>query len=390
MENKATLKYDPMRVGVIGTGMISRIYLDNIVNRFSIVDLVAVADIAMDKANETADRYGVKACTVEELLADETIDIVLNLTPPTVHYDMMARSLNAGKHAYTEKPFTLTTEEGKKLVALAEEKGLQIGSAPDTFFSSWVQNARAFIDSGRLGEITGFAMIGNRDFDFMLPGNPYLNKPGGGILMDYSVYYLTVLINLLGPVKNVSARVRTPYPTRTNIMERSPDFGKTMDTPMDSQLLATLEMESGAVGTVTINAESAVLDRTYFAIYGKKGILYLGCPDWFNGEIRFYENSHDFGKAGKIEPVLIDDPYGYKTNARGVGIADMAWALREGRESRVNASRCFHVLDIQESMARSSSLNGAICEVASTCERALPLAVPTDSEESSLIVKGRD
>jgi len=381
------MKYEPMRVGVIGTGMISRIYLDNITQRFSILELVAVADLSMERAKEVADRYGVKAHTVDELLADESIDAVLTLTPATAHYSTMERILQAGKHAYTEKPFCLTTEEAQKLIAIAEEKGLMLGSAPDTFFGSWVQNARNFIDSGRLGEITGFAMIGNRDFDFMLPGNPGLNKLGGGILMDYSVYYLTVLVNLLGPVKNVSARVRTPYTSRVNVMERSPDFGKTYESPMDSQLLATLEMESGVVGTITINAESAVLDRTYFAIYGKKGILYLGCPDWFNGEMTFYENSHDFGKAGRIEPVLIEDPYGFKVNSRGAGLADIAWALREGREPRVNAARCYHVLDIQETMAKSSSQNGVICDVNSTCTRSLPLAIPTDGEESSLITK---
>ena len=141
-------------VGVIGTGMICRIYIDNIAKRFEIVELKAVADIALEKAEEVAKIYGVKACTVDELLADPEIDIVLNLTPPFVHCDIMKRALEAGKHVYTEKTFTMNTQEAAELVALAKEKDLMIGSAPDTFFASWVQNARAIIDSGRLGTIT--------------------------------------------------------------------------------------------------------------------------------------------------------------------------------------------------------------------------------------------
>lgn len=381
------MKYEPIHVGVIGTGMISRIYLDNITKRFEIVELKAVADIALDKAKETADHYGVKACTVDELLADDTIDLVLNLTPPAVHYDMMTRILNAGKHAYTEKTFTMTTEEAKKLVALAKEKNLMIGSAPDTFFASWVQNARAFIDSGKLGRVTSFAMVGNRDNDHMLGGMPYMTKPGGGVLLDYTVYYLTVLINLLGPVKNVSARLRAPFPTHINNAKFSPHYGETIENPNESQVYAMMELESGVFGTLAINADSTFFDQTYFAIYGDKGILYLGCPDWFNGELRFYRNDTDFRNADKpFERVLIDDPYGFKTNARGVGIADMAWAIREGRESRVNGDRCYHVLDIEETMMKSDSQNGVFCEVTSTCTRSLPLATPGETEESSLIV----
>lgn len=377
----------PVRVGVIGTGMISRIYLDNITKRFAIVELAAVADADPEKARETAGLYGVRACTVEELLADGSIDLVLNLTPPAVHYDMMTRILKADKHAYTEKTFTMTTSEAARLLALAKEKDLMIGSAPDTFFASWVQNARAFLDSGRLGRVTSFVMAGNRDNDHMLSGMPYMTRPGGGVLLDYTVYYLTVLIHLLGPVRNVSARLRAPFPIHVNNNQASPDFGKTFENPNESQVYAMMELESGVFGTLAINADSTFFDQTYFAIYGDRGILYLGCPDWFNGELRFYANDTDFRNADRdFERVLIDDPYGFKTNARGVGIADMAWAIREGRESRVNGQRCYHVLDIEETMMRSDSLNGVFCQVASTCTRSLPLSVPTGNEESSLIV----
>ena len=377
----------PMTVGVIGTGMICRIYIENMAKRFEILKLVAVADIAIEKAQEVADIYGVRACTVDEVISDPEIDIILNLTPPFVHYDIMKRALLAGKHVYTEKTFTMNTTEAAELVALAKEKGLMIGSAPDTFFASWVQNARQIIDSGRLGRITSFAMVGNRDNDRMLPVMTYMNRPGGGLLLDYSVYYLTVLINLLGPVSQVSARIKAPYQQHLDNFPRSKTYGQMIDTPNESQIYSVLEMESGVTGTLSINADSCFFDQTYFAIYGNKGILYLACPDWFNGELSIYENTYDFENADKPVRVKIEDPYAFKTNARGVGLADMAWARAENREPRVNADRCYHVLEIEEKMQESSDHNGAFINVESTCGRSIPLRVPVDTEESSLQTK---
>ncbi len=378
------MEVKPMNIGVIGTGMISGKYLDTLRNKFTILKLAAVADMNPAAANAAAERYHVKAVTVDELLADESIDVVLNLTPPTVHYEMLKRILLAGKHAYTEKTFTMNTREAKELMELAEEKHLYIGSAPDTFFASWVQNARAVIDSGRLGTITSFAMIGNRDNERLLSAMAYLSRPGGGIIQDYVVYYLTVLINLLGPVRSVSARVKAPYPTHVNIFKPSPIYGQVFDTPNESQIYSVLEMENGVTGTLCINADSVFFDQTYFAIYGNKGILYLGCPDWFEGEISIYENTDDFEDAANPRRIKIEDPYPFKTDSRGVGVADMAWAIREGRESRVSKERCYHVLEIEEKMVESSEKNGAFCDVESTCTRSLPLSIPADTEESSL------
>ena len=374
------------RVGVIGTGMISKIYLDNITERFGIVELAAVADLNVEKAQQTAAQYeGAKACTVDELLADPSIDIVLNLTPPYVHKEMMERILNAGKHAYTEKTFTMNTAEAAEVIALAKAKNLLVGSAPDTFFASWVQKAREVIDSGALGRITSFAMVGNRDNDRMLPVMPYMNKPGGGVLLDYCVYYLTVLINLLGPVNRVSANIKAPFPQHLDNFEHSPHFGEMIDTPNESQIYSMLEMENGVNGTLSINADSCLFDQTYFAIYGSKGILYLACPDWFNGELYLYENTYDFSNADHPVRIKLEDNYAFKTNSRGAGIADMAWAIREGREPRVSAERCYHVLEIEERMMESNEKDGLFCNVISTCERSIPLRVPADTEESSLI-----
>ena len=163
-----------------------------------------------------------------------------------------------------------------------------------------------------------------------------------------------------------------------------------IDTPNESQIYSILELENGITGTLSINSDSCLFDQTYFAIYGNKGILYLACPDWFNGELSLYENTYDFEHADQPVRLKLEDPYAFKTNSRGVGIADMAWALRENREPRVSAERCYHVLEIEERMMESNEKNGQFCSVLSSCRRSLPLTIPTEGEESSLITVRRD
>lgn len=378
-----TEKPVPMHVGIIGTGMISGIYLKTMIERMDILQVDAIAGRNMEKTRAAAEKYGLRACTTDEILADPSIDIVLVLTGPATHEEIISKALNAGKHVYTEKSFALETEAGKRLCSLAREKGLYLGCAPDTFFAGWVQKAREVIDSGMLGTISSFAMVGNRDNERMLSAHDYLNRPGGGIIQDYAVYYLTVLTSLLGPVVRVSARIKAPYPTHVNIFEHSPHFGEVIETPNESQIYSMLEMENGVTGTLSINADSAFFDQTYFAVYGNRGILYLGCPDWFEGEVWFYDNNLDFEKHILPKKVQLEVPYAFRENSRGVGVAEMAWAIREGREHRASGERALHVLDIEEKMVISNAHNSAFEDVETTCTRPLPLQVPAGNEESA-------
>ena len=382
-------KKDTYHVGIIGAGMISGAYLDNMTTMFGIISVDAIANRNVAKAEKVAEKYGIRACSIDELLADESIDIVVNLTTPNVHEEMVTRILNAGKHAYTEKCFALDTEGAARMCRLAEEKGLYLGCAPDSFMCGWAQTAKRVIESGRLGTITSFAIAGNRDNDRLLSAMDYANKPGGGIILDYSVYYLTMLVHLLGPVKRISCNIKAPYPTHVNTYELSPHYGETFDSPNESQFYSHMELENGISGTFAINSDSAFFDQTYFAIYGSKGILYLGNPDWYNGDVYLYENTADFSKAFTPERIHIDNPFGYNTNSRGVGVADMAYAIRDGREMRASAERCYHVLDVQESMVKSHEQNSAFVEVKSTCTKSRPLASPDDmadwTPERSLI-----
>lgn len=374
----------PMHVGVIGAGAISGIYLDTMIRRMDILQVDAIAARNLDRVKPVAEQYGIRACTVEKLLADETIEIAVNLTPPSAHEEMIRRCLQAGKHVYTEKCFALTTAGAQSLCRLAREKHLYLGCAPDTFFAGWVQTARKAIDDGLLGTVTSFAIAGNRDNDKLLSANDYMNRPGGGTLLDYSVYYLTVLTALLGPAAWVCGLVRAPYPTHVNCYPPSPKYGQVISTPNESQVYGILELESGVAGTLAINSDSAFYDQSYFALYGTKGILYLGDPDWFNGEVRLYENTLDFERGTRQTLRVLENPYGFQSNSRGAGVADMAWAIREGRPMRAGSELAYHVLDIQESMLRSSQQGGGFVPVASTCDRPLPLKITQGAEDSAL------
>ncbi len=238
MKNQNQVK--PVPIGIIGAGMISRTYLDSLIAKFDIIKVEAIADRSGERAGELAKEYGIRAVTVDQILEDETIEIIVNLTPPGAHGEVIEKILNSGKHAYTEKCFALTTDIAAKLCRLADEKGLYLGCAPDTFFSGWAQSARRLIDSGVLGTITSFAMVGNRDNERLLSAMDYMNRPGGGIILDYSVYYLTNLINMLGPVRRVSANIKAPYPTHVNQFELSPHFGETFDSPNESQFYSEI------------------------------------------------------------------------------------------------------------------------------------------------------
>lgn len=377
----------PMHIGIIGAGMISHTYLDTLTTKFGSIKVDAISDLNPKAVQAASERYHIPVATNEEILSNPDIEMVLNLTPPAVHGPIISDILNAGKHAFTEKCFALDSKTGRELCELAEKNGKYLGTAPDTFFSGWAQNARRIIDSGELGTITSFAMVGNRDNERLLSAMQYLSKPGGGIILDYSVYYLTMLVNLLGPVKRVSANIKAPYPTHVNSFEMSPHFGETFDTPNESQFYSVLELENGITGTLSINADSVFFDQTYFAIYGNKGILYCGCPDWFPGEISIYKNTYDFTKAEQPERVVPENPFGFRKDTRGVGMVDMAWAIRENRPARASARTALHVLDVQECMVKSHEENGTFVDVGTTMERALPLTVPKDTEESSLITK---
>jgi len=371
----------PVRVGVVGSGIISRIYLENMTRRFQILEVGGVCSAHFENAKRRADEFGLPAMTFEEMLSDPDIDMVVNLTPAPAHEGIIRRALEAGKHVYTEKVMTTSHESARALADLAAQKGLWLGSAPDTFLGAALQTARRAIDDGLIGEVTSFAFAANRDNSFLGSFFRFLNLPFGGVAYDYSVYYLTALCSLLGPVARVAAAVRAPYPTHTDIDPKSKTFGQSIDTPNESEISAVLTLKSGVSGTAHVNADSVLEDMHFFAIYGTKGILYLPDPNGFGGEVRLQPNwAYDATPAPARALVC---PFGYADNSRGVGPAELAWSVRAGRPARAGADMACHVLEVIDAIIDSGSSN-AFVDIHSDFARPRPLAVPTEGEESSI------
>ena len=262
-----------MKVAVVGCGAISDIYLTNMIERFDNLEVVACCAAHFEHAQKKAQKYGIKACTYEEILSDDAIEMVVILTPAPTHEELIRRAIEAGKHVYTEKTMTLSHHTAEKLVSEAQKKGLHIGSAPDTFLGAALQTARKALDDGLIGEITSFDACANRDIDLLASLFGFLRMPGGGIGYDFGVYYLTALVSLFGPVNKVVASVRNLARSRVNVLPDSPSFGQEFAYENESQIFTILEMKNGVTGTFSVNGDSIINDQANFTIYGKKGII---------------------------------------------------------------------------------------------------------------------
>ncbi|MGN1016810.1 MAG: VOC family protein [Faecousia sp.] len=358
-----------MNVGIIGSGAISGIYLKNLTQNHPNIRVLAVASKHPENARKKAAQFGLPSCTVEELLANPEIEMIVNLTPVGAHYEIIRRCLEAGKHVYTEKTITDHYESARELLTLAEEKGLYLGSAPDTFLGSAIQEVKAAVDSGMLGRIHSFAISSNRNNDLLLSLFSFLREPGAGVLLDYGVYYLTALVSVLGPVARVAGVVTAPYKTHRNILPGA-DFGKLMDTPNESQVSAILRLRNGITGTVHMDNDTNMSDESFFAIYGTKGILHLSNPNDFGGEVRFCPNRHDPNHPDKSVILRQFTPYDY--DARGIGPAEMAEAIAQHRPNRASKEMAAHVLEVLEGILAGGE-QGKFVDIQSTFDLPAPL-----------------
>ena len=357
-------------VGVVGAGAISDIYLKNMINRFDNLYVKSICAAHIENAQKKAHEYGIQAVTMEEMYNDPEIRMIVNLTPAHVHYDVIKRALEHGKHVYTEKTLTDDLNKSAELVRLAKEKGLYLGSAPDTFMGAALQTARSAIDSGMLGEIHSFAVSANRNNDILLSLFDFLRKPGGGIVCDYAVYYVTALVSLLGPAARVGSIVGYPYPTHVNCVPGTPLYGQTMDTPNESQVNAVLQFENGVTGTFHIDADSVMEDQAYFTIYGTKGILMLTDPNQFGGQVRFLPNIPN--PADRQEPSVLQSVNEYSDNSRGIGPADLADTILNGTPLRPSEEMAYHVHEVLNAMLEGGT-SGGFTDIRSSCVRPEPL-----------------
>ncbi|MCQ2462354.1 MAG: Gfo/Idh/MocA family oxidoreductase [Clostridia bacterium] len=363
------------KIGIVGIGDISGIYLKNITETFKELQIVAVCDLIKERALNAQKEYGIPKVydTMYELFEDDSIELVLNLTRPYEHFAVSKAALLAGKNVYSEKPLGASLAEGKELVALAEEKGLMIGGAPDTFLGAGIQTCRKLIDDGVIGDIVGAsgAMICHGHETWHHDPEFYY-KYGGGPMMDMGPYYITALINLMGGVKSVTGVTKISFPQRT--ITSQPFAGKIIDVDVPTYITGIMQFNSGAVATLTTTFDVFRSDSHDIEIYGSKGTLYVPDPNCFNGKIRFYD-----GEAGceKEFPAVFD----YGENSRALGLADMAKALETGRAPRASYNQTFHVLEIMEAFSESSKLGKAV-EIKSEFTRQPPM--PSDAAHGIL------
>ena len=340
------------KVGIIGCGKISDIYLNNCANVFNNLQIVACADLIYERAKGKTEKYDIpKACTVEEILSDPGIDIILNLTVPSVHAELCLKALNSGKNVYVEKPLSVTREDGKKIMGTAREKGLKVGCAPDTFLGAGLQTCRKLIDDGLIGEPIGATafMMGAGPEDWH-PDPEFFYKPGGGPMFDVGPYYLTALVFLLGPAVRVTGSARVSYKQRTITSQLK--YGTKIDVEVPTHIAGVIDFESGPVASVITSFDvmgGSMLPR--IEIYGSEGTLEVPDPNTFKGPVMFRKK----GKKGETEFVEIPLIDGLTINSRGIGLSDMAYSLDTGAEHRANGELAYHVLDIMHGIHDSSS-----------------------------------
>lgn len=344
MENKK------LHIGIIGSGALSGIYLDNLSTRFLNVELEAISSKGMASAKHKAEQYHIRALTTEDMINDPNIDMVVILTPVQTHYELIKKSLLAGKHVYTEKTMTETYAQAKELCDLADSKGLYLGCAPDTFLGIGFQTARKALDDNIIGTIHSFSISITRDNDILTAMFPFLRIPGTGALRDYLVYYLTALVSLLGPVKKVSAILKTPYAKRTNNIPDTKGYQETIETPNEAVIAAALELENGIIGSIHEDNESVIFDRSDFVICGREGLLKLGNANQFGDAVIMIKPKGFFEQEiTTLEPVGF-----YSDNSRGIGPAELADSILNHRKNRTDKQMAAHVLEVIEAMEQSS------------------------------------
>jgi len=365
------MSVDPVKVGVIGCGNICGAYFGAL-KKFGIVEVTACADLIMARAEAKAEEHGIRACTVKELLADPQIEIVLNLTISAAHTEVNLCSIRAGKNVHAEKPLAIDRKHGKKTLDAALKKDVLVGSAPDTFMGGGIQTCRKLIDDGAIGRpvaATAFMMCHGHESWHPDPESYY--KHGAGPMFDMGPYYLTALINLLGPIRRVSGSTRVTFPKRTITSE--PKKGCKIKVEVPTHIAGTMDFASGAVGTIITSFDIWRHTCPLIEIYGTEGSLRVPDPNGFGGTVMLSTPTTDW------EEVPLTHSYAYGN--RGIGVADMAYALRFGRPHRANGEMAFHVLDIMQAFHEASD-TGRSVELKTTCRRPAPM--PMGLEEGIL------
>ena len=357
----------PVGVAVVGAGVISHQYLGNL-TRYPDLDVRIVADVFHERAAEQAAAFGVpRSGSLEEALADDDVEIVVNLTNPVSHFQVSMLALAAGKHVWTEKPFAVELDEGAKLQQAANEKGARIGCAPDTFLGPGLQTALGLIEAGEIGTpisaLTLFETPGpvpdHRNLELLL-------TRGAGPLFDIAPYYLTALVQAFGPLASVVATARTARPTR--VIQVGPKAGQEFTVTVPTNVSVLAQFESGAMSTSVLSWDSPLKRQGWVEVTGTRATITVPDPNHFDGDVRLKRHGAD---------EWVSVPLRGESSGRGIGTLDIARAIRAGRPHRASPELAYHVLDSMVSITESLERK-CFVSVESTCERAEPLPADWD------------
>ena len=369
-------------VGIMGAGNISSAYL-KLAPLFKGLEVRAVADILPAAAQKRAEEFGVRAQTPDELLKNSELDVIVNLTIPATHYSVSMDIVSAGKHAYSEKPFVLSLEEGMALKKAADDRGLKVGSAPDTFLGGAHQQAREIIDSGKLGKImSGTTHVMSRGMEHWHPNPDFFFQPGAGPILDLGPYYVTDLIHLLGPVKRLSAFTNMAR-TEREVTAEGPYKGTFVKVGTPTTIHGVLEFVSGAIITIGASWDVAAHGHHNIELYGTDGSIFVPDPNFFGGDLvtaniagertNVTPWEHPFGKANQGL-----DTAQPRANYRAAGLADMMASIEGGYRARCGLDVALHAVDVMTSLLKAGE-SGQVLTLSTTCERPLALS-PTDAQ----------
>lgn len=375
-------------IGIVGCGTISGIYLTNLTGHFTNLEVVGCADVILEKAVEAKNKFGLrKAYSVAELMADPEIDIVVNLTIPAAHYEINKMALNAGKHVYCEKPFAISLDDANDILDLARAKGLMVGSAPDTFLGAGIQTCGKLLDDGAIGRPIGFtANLVTHGHELWHPAPEFYYRKGAGPMLDMGPYYLTALAFLLGPVRQIACFARTSEQVREI-------QGQMVEVEVLTNYTGIVDFANGVIGNVNMSFDIWKSRQPGIEIYGTEGVIYVPDPNLFGGPVKVFRSA---GLVEKIktrcntpferimalqgfatdeflteEPLLYPAEETERSNMRGLGVADMAQAVLDGRPNRANGEFARHVVEAMLAF-ETSEKEKCIYQMKTTCQKPAP------------------
>ncbi len=352
-----------LRIGLIGTGVISGAYFA--ASRFfRQLEIATCADVNQEAAEARGREFGIKAQSVDALLTDKSIDVILNLTTPRSHVPVNLKALDSGKHAYSEKPFGLTTAEAAPVIELARTRGLRVGCAPDTFLSGGQQTARRALDSGMIGRpFGGTAFILIAGHESWHPNPDFYYQEGGGPVYDMGVYYLTALVNLLGPISRIDSAGGKAFSER--VIGSGARKGQRVPVSIPTHLNAILEFACNATVLFGASFDVAAASHPPIEIFGTEGTLQVPDPNKFVGTVRVGRGERGWQEVPSVHP-FGDRDY------RGVGLAEMVESITENRPHRASDQLAFHVLEVMEAIVTNVSSDRSV-SMTSTCVRPRPI-----------------